>query len=85
MNTVTACVHFARSNDEGHTACGWPFARVRRTACGPAFRIINNLIDIPGTMMCDNCLPTEKAVAMAAIHGDLSGDDHEPTWFFDHS
>ena len=77
MNTVTACVHFARHHDEGHTACGWPFARVRRTASGPAFRIINNLVDIPGSMMCDGCLPTEKAVALAAIHGDMSGDDQE--------
>ena len=54
LNTVTAAVHFARSNDEGHTACGWPFARVRRTASGPAFRIINNLVDMPGTMIGKN-------------------------------
>ena len=77
LNTVTAAVHFARSSDEGHTACGWPFARVCRTATGPAFRIISNLVDIPGTMLCERCLPTERALAMRLMHVDLSGDEAE--------
>ena len=77
LNTVTAAVHFARSNDEGHTACGWPFARVKRHASGPAFRIINNLVDIPGTMLCEKCLPSEHALAMSLLNVDLSGDDIE--------
>jgi hypothetical protein len=78
QNTITATVHLALSLDGGHAACGWRFATARRTAAGPAFRVINTLINLPGTMLCERCMPTERAVALSVEHSDeiaLSGDE----------
>ena len=58
QNKDTATVHFARSNDDGHTACGWRFATARST-----YRIVHSLRDLPSSMMCEKCLPTERLMA----------------------
>ncbi len=78
QNTITATVHLALSLDGGHAACGWRFATARRVANAPAFRIIGTLVDLPGTMLCERCLPTERAVALSIAGADvvdLSGDE----------
>jgi outer membrane murein-binding lipoprotein Lpp len=78
QNTVTATVHLARSLDGGHASCGWRFATARRSVNGPAFRVISSLVNLPGTMLCERCMPTERAVALSVAHMDvteLSGDE----------
>jgi hypothetical protein len=78
QNTITATVHLALSLDGGHAACGWRFATARRVANSPAFRIIGTLVDLPGTMLCERCMPTERAVALSIAGADaldLSGDE----------
>ena len=78
QNTITAIIHVAPKLDEGHAACGWRFATARRTATGPAFRVVQSLVDVPGSMMCERCLPTERAVALCAANDgdvDLSADE----------
>jgi hypothetical protein len=78
QNTITATVHLARSLDGGHAACGWRFSTARRTADGPAYRVINSLSNLPGTMLCERCMPTERAVALSVANiaeTDLSGDE----------
>ena len=50
---------------------------VRRHGIGPAFRIFENLVDIPGTMLCEHCLPTERAIACSLLNADVSGDEWE--------
>lgn len=78
QNTTTATVHLAVSLDGGHAACGWRFATARRTSSGPAFRIISTLVNLPGTMLCERCMPTERAVALSVADSavlDLSGDE----------
>ncbi len=78
QNTITATVHLALSLDGGHAACGWRFSTARRAANAPAFRIIGTLVDLPGTMLCERCMPTERAVALSIAVVDtldLSGDE----------
>jgi hypothetical protein len=78
QNTVTATVHLALTLDGGHSACGWRFATARRVASGPAYRVIGSLIDLPGTMLCERCMPTERAVALSVADAgalDLSCDE----------
>ncbi len=78
QNSITATVHLARSLDGGHALCGWRFATARRSVNGPAFRVISSLVNLPGTMLCERCMPTERAVALGVSHMDaieLSGDE----------
>jgi hypothetical protein len=78
QNTITATVHLALTLDGGHSACGWRFATARRPPTGPAFRIINTLAGLPGTMICERCMPTERAVALSLADTsviELSGDE----------
>ena len=70
QNVATATVHFARSNDDGHTACGWRFATARST-----YRVLHSLLDLPYSMICERCLPTERIMAENIFGADLSGDD----------
>ena len=60
-----------------HTLCGWPFATSRRKGPGKPHRFVDSLVNIPGTMICDHCLPTERAVAMRVHSADLSADELE--------
>jgi hypothetical protein len=78
QNTITATVHCARSIDGGHAICGWRFATARRPPNGMAYRSIRSLVDLPGRMLCERCLPTERAVALSMDHADevdMSGDE----------
>ena len=70
QNTDTATVHFARANDDGHTACGWRFATARST-----YRILQTLLELPSTMLCERCLPTERIMAATILDPVLSGDE----------
>jgi hypothetical protein len=79
QNLITATVHLAIRLDDGHVACGWRFATARRTASGLPYRVIQSLVDLPGGMLCERCLPTERAVALSAANSVdivLSGDEY---------
>ena len=80
QNTVTAAIHRAKPNDDGSTMCGWPFARARKKGSGAPFRAVHSLAGMPFAMICDRCLPTERAIAAAVgIAGTEgpSGDEFE--------
>ena len=77
QNTTTAAVHQAKTHDGGHTLCGWPFATARRKGPGKPYRIVGSLVGIPGMMICDSCLPTERAVALQAQPAEISADELE--------
>ena len=64
QNCGTAAVCYARSNDDGHTVCGWKFAGARRRCPGLVYRIANTLTGTTGGLLCERCLPTERAIAM---------------------
>ena len=61
--------------------CGWCFDgstyRARRQVSSKSFRVLPTLEGIPGDMICERCLPTERAVALARdlVQDDLSGDE----------
>ena len=65
----------ARSGDEGRTICGWPYARARARGPEHPFRTVHCLNDIPGMLLCENCLPTERAVAVGRFDAELSADE----------
>ncbi len=78
QNTITATVHCARSIDGGYAMCGWRFATARRPPNGMAYRAIGSLVNLPGSMLCERCMPTERAVAVSLDNADdvdLSGDE----------
>jgi hypothetical protein len=78
QNTTTATVHMALTIDAGHAACGWRFSTARRTPNGLPYRVVQSLVDLPGSMLCERCLPTERAIAVSAANSfevDLSGDE----------
>ena len=72
-------MHYAKPNDERSTVCGWQFACARKQrGTGPAYRVVPNLRDLPGNILCDACLPTERAIALNLLEVELglvSGDD----------
>jgi hypothetical protein len=78
QNTITATVHCARTIDSGHAICGWRFATARRPPNGMAYRVIRSLANLPGSMICERCMPTERAIAISISNTDecdLSGDE----------
>ena len=76
---MTAAVHYAKTNDDRRTICGWRFVSARRQrGSGPAYRVMHNLREVPGMLMCESCLPTERATALNLLEveaGLISGDD----------
>ena len=44
QNTVTAAVHYAKSNDDGHTICGWRYIAARKRGAGLPYRFVPTLI-----------------------------------------
>ena len=74
QNTRTAAVHYARSNDSGHTVCGWKLPGAGRRGPGLVYCIVNCLTGPPGGMLCERCLPNERAIAIN-IMDELSGDE----------
>ena len=75
QNTCTATIHMARCGGEGRTICGWPYARARARGPELPFRTVNSLVDIPGMLLCEKCLPTERAVAVGRFDAELSADE----------
>ena len=84
QNIETAAVHLIRPTDTCRTMCGYEFRgptfRKRRT-CKPeeCFRFFDSLKDIPGTMMCSRCLPSERTMALTLdlLDADVSADEHD--------
>ena len=80
QNVVTAAIHQAKPNDGNSTLCGWHFAGSRKKGAGAAYRIVHSLANMPATMICERCMPTEMALAaVIGIVGSagVSGDEHE--------
>ena len=80
QNTVSAAIHQAKANDGNRTLCGWHFAGARKRGAGAPYRIVHSLVNMPSTMICERCMPTEMALAaMIGIVGaaGVSGDEHE--------
>ena len=79
QNTLTAAVHYAKPNDDRSTVCGWQFACARKQrGTGLAYRVVPNLRDLPGNILCETCPPTDLAIALdllAVELGLVSGDD----------
>ena len=75
QNTATATIHMARCGDDGRTICGWPYARSRARGPELPFRNIHCLNDLPGMLLCEKCLPTERAVALGRFEAELSVDE----------
>ena len=68
QNLVSAAVHIVAG--EGRTACGWKFAKSRTDT-----RTLASLSGVPGIMLCEACLPSERAVACALGPAALSDDE----------
>jgi hypothetical protein len=80
QNVVTAAIHQAKPNDGNSTLCGWHFAGSRKKGSGAAYRIVHSLANMPATMICERCMPTEMALAaVIGIVGSagVSGNEHE--------
>ena len=69
QHTQTAAVHYAKANDEGHTVCG------RKKGAGLPYRFVPSPIDVPDSMLCECCLPTEKAIATDRDEFEVNGDE----------
>ena len=74
-NTTTATIHMARGGDDGRTICDWLYARARARSPELPYRAVQNLVDIPGMLLCEKCLPTERAIAVGRFEADLSADE----------
>ena len=68
QNLASSAVHLVSS--EGRTACGWKFARSRTCT-----RTMNSLSGVPGILMCEACLPSERTLACALGPAALSEDE----------
>ena len=68
-------MHVARSWDQNLTTCGWQYATAKRVN-GAGYRILNTLVNLLGSMLCERCLTTERAVALGAHAAELSGDEN---------
>ena len=74
QNLSTAIVHVARPGDNGRAICSWRHATsVQQNGCKA--RQFRTLVDIPGPLMCDVCLHTEKAIAIGRLEAELSADE----------
>ena len=75
QNTGTATIHMAKCGDDGRTVCGWPYARARARGPELPYRPIQSLVDMPGMLLCEKCLPSERAIAVGRYEADLSADE----------
>ena len=76
QNIASAAIHMAKGADDGHTLCGWKFTSASSRMPGPPYRFVASLTDMPGCMMCEKCLPTERALPLGRCEAELSRDDH---------
>ena len=75
QNVSTATVHVARAGENGYTLCSWRYATsVQQNGCRT--RTLRDITNVPGTMLCDVCLKTERAIAMSRLSAELSGDEY---------
>ena len=75
VQNTTATIQLARGGDEGRAICGWPYARARARGLELSFRTVQCLNDIPGMLLCEKCLPTERAIAVGRFDAELSADE----------
>ena len=81
QNTTTRTVHQSSPSITGRTRCGLTYngdtARARRRIPADAFLILPSLVDLPGDIICDRCLPAARKAAFSRdiIHKELSGDE----------
>ena len=68
QNLTSSAVHLL--SEEGRTACGWKFSRPRTDT-----RAMSTLRGVPGIMLCDACLPSERMLACALGPPPLSDDE----------
>ena len=68
QNLSSSAVHLISS--EGRTACGWKFARSRTDT-----RSMATLSGVPGILICETCLPSERMLACALGPAPLSDDE----------
>ena len=68
QNMSSAAVHLIAS--DGHTACGWKFSRSRTST-----RAMATLSGVPGIMLCETCLPSERTLACALGPAALSDEE----------
>ena len=75
QNLDTAAIHYAVSNDNRGTVCGWPYTAKKRG--GKGYRVVPDLVGIPGHLMCEHCLKTERLIAIRSSNPAhvLSGDE----------
>ena len=68
QNLASSAVHLVST--EGRTVCGWKFARSRTST-----RAMATLSGVPGILMCEACLPSERTIACALGPAPLSDDE----------
>ena len=68
QNLDSSAIHLVAT--EGRTACGWKFARSRTST-----RTMATLSGVPGILMCEACLPSERIVACTLGPAPLSDDE----------
>ena len=82
-HAVTATVHKLRPGDPSSTICGICVTgatfRARRQDNTTVYLPIDKVDDIPGVLLCDRCLHTERARALEKelIDAAISGDEVE--------
>ena len=86
QHTVLDTVHRLRPSDDTRTICGicitttfraQPHSRSHRRVNVKTYTPICSLADIPGILLCERCLRTERTAALAneLIDAALSGDE----------
>ena len=82
QNAVTKTVRLTRPTNDSRGVCGWTFkgdtARARRKdAAKRTFWELPDIVGIPRHLLCERCLPTEHAAALAIgiVHDELSADE----------
>ena len=80
---ITATVHRLRPSDESRTICGISVTgatfRARRQDSSKTYLPLEKLDDIPGILLCDRCLHSERAAALERelVDAAISGDEVE--------
>ena len=75
QNTTTKAIHYAIANNSRSTVCGWAFKAANRG--GKSYRVVPNLVNMPGHLLCEHCLLTERLISLGTncTAHDISGDE----------
>ena len=82
-HSITATVHRLRPSDDSRTICGicvtGATCRARRQDSSKTYIPLEKLDDIPGILLCDRCLHSERTLALERelIDAAISGDELE--------